>query len=84
MLVIERLRCVSGIGLLAVALAAGVAITAVAKSPPAGAAMSALPEPLTKESARELVSRLSDEEVRTLLLDQLDFVTTGQPVPEVS
>ncbi len=31
-----------------------------------------LPEPLTRESVRELVSRLSDEEVRKLLLDQLD------------
>ena len=31
-----------------------------------------MPEPLTHESVRELVSRLSDEEVRKLLLDQLD------------
>jgi small-conductance mechanosensitive channel len=31
-----------------------------------------LPEPLTPETARELVSRLSDEEVRKLLLQQLD------------
>jgi small-conductance mechanosensitive channel len=31
-----------------------------------------LPEPLTKEAIRELVSRLSDEEVRDLLLMQLD------------
>jgi small-conductance mechanosensitive channel len=31
-----------------------------------------LPEPLTKEAIRELVSRLSDAEVRALLLAQLD------------
>lgn len=32
----------------------------------------ALPETLTQESARDLVSRLSDEQVRSLLLEQLD------------
>ena len=32
----------------------------------------ALPEPLTHESIRELVSRLSDEDVRKLLISQLD------------
>ena len=31
-----------------------------------------LPDPLTKEAIRELVSRLSDAEVRELLLAQLD------------
>ena len=36
------------------------------------AAATALPEPLTHDSVRELVSRLSDEEVRKLLIDQLD------------
>ncbi len=33
-----------------------------------------LPDPLTPEAVRELVSRLSDAEVRQLLLDQLDAV----------
>jgi hypothetical protein len=33
-----------------------------------------LPEPLTKDAIRELVSRLSDKEVRDLLLTQLDKV----------
>jgi small-conductance mechanosensitive channel len=32
----------------------------------------ALPETLTRESARDLLSRLSDEQVRSLLLEQLD------------
>jgi small-conductance mechanosensitive channel len=45
--------------------AAGLTATAVAKPP-------ALPESLTQESARDLVSRLSDEQVRSLLLEQLD------------
>src|SRR6185369_10811020 len=34
----------------------------------------ALPEPLTREAVRELVARLSDAEVRELLLAQLDKV----------
>jgi moderate conductance mechanosensitive channel len=43
---------------------------AVAKD--AAATTAPLPDPLTPETARELVSRLSDEEVRKLLLQQLD------------
>jgi hypothetical protein len=31
-----------------------------------------LPEPLTRDAIRELVSRLSDGEVRALLIQQLD------------
>jgi len=39
----------------------------------AGATKAAgLPEPLTREAVRELVSRMSDEDVRKLLIDQLD------------
>jgi small-conductance mechanosensitive channel len=38
-----------------------------------------LPEPLTKEAIRELVSRLSDEEVRDLLLAQLDKAAAPPP-----
>lgn len=34
----------------------------------------ALPDPLTSEAAREMVSRLSDEQVRAILLDRLDAV----------
>jgi small-conductance mechanosensitive channel len=41
-----------------------------------------LPEPLTKESVRELVSRLSDEEVRRLLLQQLDRAAVPAPPPD--
>ena len=39
----------------------------------------ALPEPLTREAVRELVSRLSDAEVRELLLAQLDKVAAPAP-----
>ncbi len=35
-----------------------------------------LPDPLTREAVRELVSRLSDQEVRALLVRQLDRVAT--------
>ena len=48
------------------------ALAGWAKDPPAAATVPSLPEPLTKESIRELVSRLSDDDVRKLLLDQLD------------
>jgi len=50
-----------------VALQAGIAFAKDAAPAPAK-----LPEPLTRETARELVSRLSDQEVRNLLLQQLD------------
>ena len=45
---------------------------AQSKSSKSKPAATTLPEPLTHESIRELVSRLSDEEVRKLLIDQLD------------
>ena len=65
------------------AIAAGLLVVAVAvfavdpacaqsKTSKATSAATALPEPLTHDSVRELVSRLSDEEVRKLLIDQLD------------
>lgn len=50
---------------------AQVALTA---APDANVAVPAVPDPLTPEAVRELVSRLSDQEVRTLLLDRLDAV----------
>lgn len=43
-----------------------------------------LPEPLTREAIRELVARLSDEEVRQLLVAQLDkAAASGTAQPEV-
>lgn len=45
----------------------------VALTPSSGTAdVTALPDPLTEEAIRGLVARLSDQEVRTLLLDRLD------------
>jgi len=46
----------------------------LALSPESGAEATALPDPLTPEAVRELVSRLSDAQVRALLLDRLDTV----------
>ena len=37
-----------------------------------------LPEPLTREAIRELVARLSDAEVRELLLAQLDKAAASE------
>ena len=64
---------------LAVMVALMTAVPAAAKNPSGGSAVPALPEPLTKESVRELVSRLSDDEVRKLLLDQLDRAAALAP-----
>ncbi|MEO0999060.1 MAG: mechanosensitive ion channel domain-containing protein [Pseudomonadota bacterium] len=41
------------------------------------AAPTALPDPLTPEAVREMVARLSDAEVRALLLDRLDAVASA-------
>lgn len=61
-------------------LVTGIALMAILPSVAAAASKSGggsdkaveLPEPLTRDAIRELVARLSDEEVRTLLLAQLD------------
>jgi small-conductance mechanosensitive channel len=63
-------RSIACLAVLALALCA--AMPGWAKDPPAAASVPALPQPLTKESIRELVARLSDDDVRKLLLDQLD------------
>ena len=44
----------------------------------APSAVPELPDPLTSEAVREVVSRLSDQEVRALLLDRLDAVATAE------
>lgn len=65
----------SWIRLLALAAALFVGAPHAAKAadtPKESPKAAALPSPLTPETARELVSRLSDEEVRKLLLQQLD------------
>ncbi|MGA9251729.1 MAG: mechanosensitive ion channel domain-containing protein [Roseobacter sp.] len=36
-----------------------------------------LPEPLTQEAVREMVARMSDDQVRMMLLDRLDAVAAG-------
>jgi len=60
------------VGLLAVAVVGVGPAFAQSKSSKSRPDATALPEPLTHDSIRELVSRLSDEDVRKLLIDQLD------------
>src|SRR5688572_20233149 len=56
--------------------------TAPPPAPAPAAPAVRLPEPLTREAVRELVSRLSDTEVRQLLLAQLDRTATASaPAP---
>lgn len=61
-------------------LAVGTAFAATAKDAGGGAAH-ALPEPLTREAVHDLVARLSDAEVRKLLLDQLDRAAAAAAKP---
>jgi small-conductance mechanosensitive channel len=58
-------------------LPAGVSAAAKAGGTPAKTVT--LPEPLTHEAIRELVARLSDDEVRQLLLAQLDKAAAPNP-----
>jgi len=68
--------------LIAVMLVAGSAFAATPKHAAAAAAVPALPEPLTKDTVRDLVARLSDDEVRKLLLDQLDRAAATSSKPQ--
>ncbi len=47
-------------------------------------AATALPDPLTPEAANALISRLSDSEVRALLLEQLNTQSTGAEDSQVA
>jgi small-conductance mechanosensitive channel len=77
-------------GIFAFGLACLIAIGATAQEPAspgatAGAAKEAvsLPEPLSPQAIRELVARLSDDQVRALLLAQLDRTATSEsPEPQ--
>ena len=55
--------------------------SAYAAGAPKAASAPALPEPLTPETVRELVSRLSDQQVRALLIEQLDRAGSAQSAP---
>src|SRR5688572_28500652 len=61
---------VRAVALAWLACAGGVGAANAAQSPPGEVAT--LPQPLTREASRDLVSRLSDAEVRKLLIEQLD------------
>jgi small-conductance mechanosensitive channel len=63
------------------ALAVENGVQAVSAATPSDTKPPALPQVLTQESARDLVSRLSDEQVRSLLLQQLDRVAAADQAP---
>lgn len=63
-------------------LAAFAPAAAKDKTAPAAKQEVTLPEPLTKESIRELMSRLSDDEVRALLIKQLDRAAAPSPAKQ--
>jgi small-conductance mechanosensitive channel len=44
-------------------------------------AITELPEPLTQEAIREMVARMSDDQVRNMLLDRLDAVAEKETSP---
>ena len=67
---------------LAIAVWLGVAAPTLAAAPAAGVAAPELPESLTQEQIRDLLSRLSDAEVRALLIQQLDKVATATAAAE--
>ena len=73
---ISALLCVLAVGVL-VGLHASVSVAAKGSAP--SAKPPSLPEPLTREAIRELVARLSDQEVRQLLLAQLDKAAAPAP-----
>jgi small-conductance mechanosensitive channel len=50
-------------------------------SDPAAGGVSALPEPLSPQTIRDLIARLSDDEVRALLISQLDKVAVSDTTP---
>ena len=67
--------------LLPMLLLHGSPIAAAADPAPKAEQATTLPTPLTPAAVRELVSRLSDEEVRKLLLEQLDRTAARQAEP---
>ena len=71
---VRRLRHVA-CALLAFCAAFAANPSGAADAPPASAT-STPPAPLTRESARDLLSRMSDTEVRKMLLEQLDRAAT--------
>ena len=79
----EVLRRASAAALVALTCALGALHPALAADAPAKAkaAAPALPDPLTKETAREALSRMTDQQVRELLLEQLDRAAAAQAKP---
>lgn len=68
----------SVVGMVALSCAIAAVVPSHAAYAPANAGV-VLPETLTRESVRDLLSRLSDEQVRQLLIDQLDRTVAPPP-----
>ena len=83
MKIFQRLNTVCTAIIAALLLTTGAAAHAKEAPAPAqaAAAPAALPQPLTPEAVRELISRMSDAEVRALLIEQLD---RGAAKPEAA
>ena len=73
-----RLLAISMLTLLALAPAPSTAQLAKTLLPGDAAEAPALSDPMTMEEVRELVARLSDKEVRDLLLERLDAVADAE------
>jgi small-conductance mechanosensitive channel len=56
-------------------------MVAVASAAEPGGALASLPEPLSQATIRDLVARLSDDQVRDLLISQLDKVAAAETKP---
>lgn len=75
------------LALLAIQIAIGAqaqSLTATTSSASTGEADTTLPDPLTPEAVEAMVARMSDDDVRAMLLDHLDTLTTevDDSVPE--
>lgn len=68
-----------GVAAFAFLVLAGAALAATAQP---ASTTSALSQPLTPEATRDLVSRLSDEDVRKLLIEQLDRASAPAAQPQ--
>jgi small-conductance mechanosensitive channel len=84
---LSRLTALMGLILLCLAPAAFAQTGASLVSGGAEAPSTALPDPLTPDAVREMVARMSDDQVRGMLLDRLDAVAqaeTSPPAPQAT
>jgi moderate conductance mechanosensitive channel len=73
-----------GVSVLAMPAMAQSPLPGVSAGSDTAAEETALPDPLTPEAINEMVARMSDDEVRALLLNHLDAVAETQAAPAAS